>query len=175
MPPARGGSTERTPSPPMPRRRSQSRLARSALMSSSASTTTKSLPRPWYFQKESDTRGIVSGAEAGDGALQHAGARLELCDGDVLAGAVGDADVARAEDAALGPHRGELGELGAEWDRSRGVPGLALEEAHDLCVRRRHRRRVEPQRRARDADLVAARRGDARGSRVEEAQRPLRI
>ncbi len=50
------GSTESTPSPPTPRRQSQSHIASSGESGAAGSATRKSLPRPWYFTKERVTR-----------------------------------------------------------------------------------------------------------------------
>src|SRR5512137_57328 len=137
-----------TPSAPTPRWRSHRRTARSAVMSG-PSTTTKSLPSPWYFQNRSGTRRIlVHRAESSDGPPEDGGGPLQLRYRHELAGPVGHADIARPEDARLGPQGQELGELGAEGDGRGAVPALLLQEAHHRRLRGSHAGRVHAHGRA---------------------------
>src|SRR5512137_1353383 len=109
-------------------------------MSGPPSTTTKSFPSPWYFQKctgrilpgtparregaqgarrgpaapgapHSPSPSRASGAEPGDGPPVDRRGPLQLRDLHVLPRPVGDPDVARPEDAGLRSHVEELGEL----------------------------------------------------------------
>ena len=70
-----GGSTVSTPSAPIPRRRSQSRRARSGSIRG-PSTTMKSFPSPWYFTKKSGTRRIIYAAPLAHEPRARAAARL---------------------------------------------------------------------------------------------------